>query len=225
MKKTLSILLSLIMVFSVFTVIPVVSAGALDGVGYLDEDGEAQTANGVTALTSGSTSLNAGWYAVTADTEISDRITCTGDVNLILCNDATLTAHKGITVSGEDNSLTIYQQAEAENAEPGELIIDQVTNHNAGIGSGYKGVGENITINGGTVNVTGGHFGSGIGGGYRGSSSNITINGGTVNVTGGDYAAGIGGGDESSGENITINGGTVRATGGIDGAGIGGALS
>ncbi len=222
MKKTISILLSLIMLLSVFTIIPVVSAGALDGVGYLDENGEEQTANGVTAITSGTTTLNAGWYAVTADTEINSRITCTGDVYLILCNDTTLTAHKGITVSGDDNSLTIYQQAEAVNAETGKLIIDQVDRDNAGIGGSNNGSGNNITINGGTVTVTGGYHGAGIGGGYKGSGNNITVNGGTVTVTGSFAGAGIGGGSGSYGNNITINGGTVSATGGQYGAGIGG---
>ena len=56
MKKTVSILLSLIMILSVFMISTAVSAEALDGVGYLDADGEAQTANGVTAITSGPTS-------------------------------------------------------------------------------------------------------------------------------------------------------------------------
>ena len=215
-------LLSLILVCSAFTVSLVVSARALDGVGYIDEEGEAQTANGVTAITSGSTALNAGWYAVTADTEISSRITCTGDVNLILCNDATLTAHKGITVSGEDNSLTIYQQPEEANKQTGKLTIDQVDTYNAGIGGVENGSGSNITINGGIVTATGGSAGAGIGGGFYGSGENITINNGIINATAVNDAAGIGGGYQGFGNNIIINGGTVTATGGSAGAGIGG---
>lgn len=81
-KKPISLLLSLIMVFSAFTIIPVVSAGALNGVGYLDENGDVQTANGVTVITSGSDLLNADWYAVTADTEINNRIVCYNDSKL-----------------------------------------------------------------------------------------------------------------------------------------------
>ena len=50
------------MVLGLFTVVPY-TAGALDGVSYIDENGESQTANGVTAVTSGTTSLGAGWYA------------------------------------------------------------------------------------------------------------------------------------------------------------------
>ena len=93
----------------------------------------------------------------------------------------------------------------------------------AGIGGGFLGSGEAITITDGTVNATGGdNGGAGIGGGDYGSGKNITINGGTVTADGGDDAAGIGGGDYGSGEDITITGGTVTAKGGGGGAGIGG---
>ena len=93
-------------------------------------------------------------------------------------------------------------------------------NNAAGIGGGFQGNGENITITGGTVNATGGFSAAGIGGGREGKGENITITGGTVNATSND-GAGIGGGLLGSGENITITGGTVNATG-TDGAGIGG---
>ena len=99
----------------------------------------------------------------------------------------------------------------------------------AGIGGGFQGNGENITITGGTVNTTGGeNGGAGIGGGNGGDNgnggvgNNITITGGTVTATGGFNAAGIGGGINGKGENITIKGGTVNAAGGERGAGIGG---
>ena len=98
----------------------------------------------------------------------------------------------------------------------------------AGIGGGGNSSGNNITITGGTVNVTGGYGGgAGIGGGAEGGGgNNITIKGGTVTATGGGYrgnsGAGIGGGSSGSGENITINDGKVPATGGSYAAGIGG---
>ena len=91
----------------------------------------------------------------------------------------------------------------------------------AGIGGGREGKGENITITGGTVNATS-NDGAGIGGGLLGSGENITINGGTVTADGGDYSAGIGGGERGNGEDITITDGTVNAAGGVSGAGIGG---
>ena len=42
-------------------------ATTIDGVSYIDENGVAQTANGVTVLEGGgATTLSAGWYVVTA---------------------------------------------------------------------------------------------------------------------------------------------------------------
>ena len=89
MKKVISMLLSLIMMFGVFMIIPVTTTGALDGISYIDANGKLQTADSVTEMTSNSTALTAGWYAVTSDTEISSRITCTGNVHLILSDDYT----------------------------------------------------------------------------------------------------------------------------------------
>ena len=109
----------------------------------------------------------------------------------------------------------------------------------AGIGGHSKtNVELHVTINGGTINTTGGDKGAGIGasggtsGGTINSGSEITINGGTVNATGGKGGAGIGSGYAGNQKGtITINGGTVNATGGKHktgsyegnaGAGIGG---
>ena len=76
----------------------------------------------------------------------------------------------------------------------------------------------------GSLNATGGDFGSGIGGGRMGSGSNITITGSAeVTATSVNDGAGIGGGNTGSGSNITISGSAqVEATGGSCGSGIGG---
>ena len=97
--------------------------------------------------------------------------------------------------------------------------------YGAGIGGGYYGSGENITITGGTVTATGGDCGAGIGGGgggSGGSGENIIITGSTVTATGGNCAAGIGGGCNRNSSHITITDSTVTATGKEGGAGIGG---
>jgi len=66
-------------------------------------------------------------------------------------------------------------------------------------------------------------------GGDAGSGKNITINGGTVNATGGGGAAAsdieFWGSNGGNGEDITITGGTVTAAGAYGGAGIGGGLN
>ena len=175
-------------------------------VSYIDTNGTIKSANAET-LTASTNTLLGGWYAVTEDVVNNNRLTCSGNVNLILCDGATLTAHKGITVSS-GNSLTIWQQ----NNGTGALTIDNCTGQNAGIGGGSGQNAGTITINGGVINVIGGMSASGIGGGFAANASVITINGGTVNTNGG---VGIGayGSEYASGGSITINGGIVRATG------------
>jgi len=84
-------------------------------VGYIerawDDQGVTETPKtaNCTVVDSGTTDWGTGWYAVTGNVTVSDRITVTGDVHLILCDDCTLTAEKGITVA-EGNSMTIYGQ-------------------------------------------------------------------------------------------------------------------
>ena len=82
----------------------------------------------------------------------------------------------------------------------------------AGIGTGFKGKDENITINGGNITATGGSYGAGIGGGYETGAGTITLNGGNITSTGQESGAGIGGGYQGTDGTITISGGNVTAT-------------
>ena len=148
-----------------------------------------------------------------------------GNVEIELDGDNELKS--GTQSAGLEKTSTGTLTLKDDNNEAGSLTATGGFN-SAGIGGGYLGDGKNITITGGTVNVTGGYGGgAGIGGGAEGGGgNNITIKGGTVTATGGGYSgtggAGIGGGSSGSGENITINGGKVTATGGSYAAGIGG---
>lgn len=129
-KKPVSVLLSFIMILSVFAIVPV-SASALDGVSYVDENGETQTANGVTEVTGDTDTFNAGWYAVTSVIDNNYRITCNGDVHLILCDDARLTVTFGVKVNA-GSSLTIYGQSKGN----GKLeLIGSGRDENAALGS------------------------------------------------------------------------------------------
>lgn len=162
------------------------------------------------------------WYVVNEDAEISERVEVSGAVNLVLCDGVTLTAEKGIHVTGE-NSLTIYGQ------EAGDGKINAKSERvQAAIGGNSDEPGGILTINGGTIDVKGGVDAAGIGGGFgsNGTGGYITINNGNVYAKGGSQAAGIGGGAHAGGtenaEKIIINGGMIEATGGGYGAGIGG---
>ena len=140
-----------------------------------------------------------------------------GNVEIELDGDNELKS--GTQSAGLEKTSTGTLTLKDDSKEAGSLTATG-GNNAAGIGGGFRGNGENITITGGTVNATGGFSAAGIGGGREGKGENITITGGTVNATSND-GAGIGGGLLGSGENITITGGTVNATG-TDGAGIGG---
>ena len=190
----------------------------INGVTYLDENGDEQTADNVTVVESSMTAWSDGWYVVNSTVTINNRVTVSGDVHLILADGASLTAKGGINVA-ENNSFSVYAQS-VEGAM-GTLTATGLYCE-AGIGGGNGETAGTVTINGGNVTATGGQEATGIGGGFNSSGGNITISGGTVNATGGEDAAGIGGGFNGGGGTITINGGSVTATGGSKGAGIGG---
>ena len=126
---------------------------AENGVSYLDENGSKQTADNVTVVESGTTAWNGGWYVVNGSVTISERVTVSGDVRLILEDGAVLTINRGIQVQDDDrdpsngsaNKLTIYAQSDKENM--GALTANG-NNGGAGIGGGDSGSGGNITING-----------------------------------------------------------------------------
>lgn len=174
------------------------------------------------AVTSETTTFADGIiYKVTEDVTVSSRITVGGSVKLILGEGTTLTASKGIEVY-TGKQLTIEGT--------GKLVSTgtQTDSNNGTSGIGGYEYGD-ITINGGTVEATGGYRGAGIGGSSNSNfGGTITINGGIVTAQGGTEAAGIGGGSGKYWGGaygkcgaIVINGGQVTATGGSSAPGIG----
>lgn len=181
-----------------------------------------------TAVTSQDSVWRQGWYAVSGSVEITDRVSVSGQVHLILMDGCTLKT-RGIKVSGTD-SISIYAQSEGSMAG---VLQCTGADYAAGIGGAGGTDTENaagkdsgrITIYGGCITAQGGPSAAGIGGGHGGSGQNITIHAGTVTAKGGagndantqterTGGAGIGGGgDGGCGSNIRINGGTVLAEG------------
>ena len=185
---------------------------------------------------------NAGWYVVSGTVTISEPITVTGAVNLILGDGCTLNAEKGIVVT-TGNSLTIYAQSGGTGTLNATGTTDSSNNASAGIGGSTTIFDSgSITIHGGVINATGGasrwYSGAGIGGstpssGNGGNSGTIKIYGGTITAEsrGFSVGAGIGGGGSGgtgnggAGTNISIYGGNITAMSYSDnngGAGIGG---
>ena len=166
--------------------------------------------------------LSGGWYLVDEDVEVSNDLSFSGDVHLILGNGSTLKANKGISVTG---SLDIYAQTTDEETMGG------ISAEHPFYAPGIYASGD-ITIHGGLIEATGHNNSAGIGGGdWDGACGNITINGGVITAHGGAASCGIGTGGnglvngdlEGSGicGDITINGGIVTAYGETRSPGIG----
>ena len=178
------------------------------------------------------------------------RIKVTGDVHLILADNAVLTANPGIEVS-EGSSLTIYAQTAEITSSTGKIIAgvqgntnnagiggndgkacgtikitggdirSEISSKGAAIGGGKGGSGGTITITGGVVTAKNEHRGAAIGGGENGDGGTITIDGGAVTANSHSQGAAIGGGKGGSGGTITINGGAVNVDSDSGAAGIG----
>lgn len=186
------------------------------------------------------TELVDDWYVLTGDIDYGTTgLTVSGDVTLILADDATLTVEGDYDKAGiyvpVGSSLTIY----AQSAGAGAILATG--------GSGAAGIGGNrgpmedeepdegtcgtVVINGGIITATGGGWAAGIGGGSSGNGGTVTINGGVVTATGVSGGAGIGGGAFKDGGSVVVNGGTVVANGSANeyspeyhAAGIGGGI-
>ena len=166
-KRIMGVLLTMV---TVFALLPAAAWAAEEIAGtdepmaiassipYIDADDSSKTQDSTTDVTAGDTEWTTGWYVVSGSVNISNRITASGEVHLILEDGDTLKANKGIEVSGE-NSLTIYRQT----GQTGELSATGDYD-NAGIGGGSGSTGGTIIINGGSVTATG-SSGAGIGGG------------------------------------------------------------
>jgi len=203
------------------------SVSAID---YIGSTGSTVNTSSYAPVYEGMTKMNAtdaAVWVVGSDMTISNRITVTGNISLILTDGATLKATKGFTVQ-DGNSLTIYGQTNGTGvlyAGTTDFSDQTAENEYAAIGGERNNAGGTFTIYGGTVYAVGGYTAAAIGGGYNGAGGTINIHGGTVNAEGGSNAASIGGGINAAGGNITIDGGSVdvnsRARSSY-GAGIGG---
>ncbi|MCQ2124101.1 MAG: hypothetical protein MJZ25_07940 [Fibrobacter sp.] len=183
---------------------------------YLNSTGDLEQLNEVaTKVTSDATIWNAGWYLVSENVTISDRIIVNGEVHLILANGVTLNANRGITVS-TDASFNIYAQTEDE-ANMGALnatVPNYLFEPYAGIGCAYgSGDAGSIMINGGKITARG-NEGAGIGSVQYRSVGTITINGGIVDAADTEGSgAGIGSGKSGKASVINLNGGVIYAKG------------
>ncbi len=145
---------------------------------YIDAGGNTQACATATFVGSTTTTWTDGWYVVNSDVTISDQITVSGEVHLILVDGATLTVNKGIRMAnGNTDELTIYAQSTDSNM--GKLVVTAEGIGGYDIFSHYG----SITINGGDIKATSNK--SALAG------DTIMIHGGKVTTEGG-YAIDVG---------------------------------
>ena len=224
MKKLISLLLSMAMVFSMTSVQALaadeetVTLYLADGNITISETGYSIN-NGVETPFTGKYEIRQG----NTTNDITENNICVKSGNhKITMYDAS------IDTSGETNAsaFSIASGASVELVIAGQVTLKSCTPR-AGLS---VPTGATVVISeksSGSLKAVGGHYrGAGIGGDDETSSGNITILSGTVDAVGGDGAAGIGGGYRGTGTDadgtIRISGGTVTATGKGGGAGIGG---
>ena len=223
MKRILSIILSLLLLLSVIQ--PSMFIAFADdeestGYVYLAADGSTKDIPATaTAIKATNSLLSAGWYTVSGEFTIYNMLGVSGDVHIVLMDDANLTVTDGIVLHDEYSNITIY--AQSTGSSMGKLTVTDVKK-SAGIGPAHLCKGGNITICGGNINVKACSDGAGIGSGRDGGVKDITIYDGIINIAGGERAAGIGSGNGGSFDTITINGGIINANGAESGAGVGG---
>ena len=207
-----------------------------DGTKFVEADADTYTLN------PSSTTWSGGTIVITGTMNYDDRIEVTGDVDLVLCDQATLNAKRGIGVP-VGATLTIYGQEKGTgelNARGYYYNVAQSANSflyygGAAIGGchhGFNGSTAGTSYECGSVIIHGGiitadsstsgtaNDAAGIGGFGSAGPSELTVYGGKVTAKGGKYSAGIGGGGQSKGGGtVSIYGGEVIATGGAgDGA-------
>lgn len=175
-KRFLSIALTLVMCLSLFSATFVTQAAE------------------PTKITSTTTEWS-GSLITTGKIEINSNVVLTNNTNLILADDAELTVNGTINAYGASNTSTLTVSTQGNGT--GILNINGDPNeHAAYIGS--------ITVNSGTVNITGGDgMSSGI---FYGV--NVNVSGGVLNVSGGN---GTGAGVRSCA--ITMTGGEMNIVG------------
>ena len=240
-QKSVSLLLAIVMILSMFTVIPFEfgAARAIMITKHHWDSAAGKVVNDPEVITQyielskrSSNDLTSGYYVVTSDTKVSGRLNVANGqtVGLYLGDGATLTCDQGIRVEKE-GTLDIY----AASKTSGKLSI--YLNHNSGdtykpcaaIGSNDGEDAGEITIHGGTLDLRGDYNSTAaiIGGGHKGAPKRITVWDGNISCMKQVYCngAGIGGGLEGTmswggGEGIRIYGGTIR-TDTTSGAGIG----
>ena len=208
-----------------FTKIPVTTS-------YVDADGTLHENVSAIPLDNTMTTLDAGWYVVNSDINYTDRVTLSGDVNIILCDGKTMNIGSAeehfnkICIYGPNQSLTIYGQSRQTGALKGYSMtgsfVSQLTGYTQHGGnitannnnSSFYLMGD-LTLNRGTITATvTSSFGIAIS--FAGNGHSVNMSGGTLTATSSNSIA-INGDVNFTGGNLTATGGSSQYGYGISG--------
>ena len=112
MKKLVALFLALVMTLSLCSVTSF--ATTPEPVGYLKADGTTATCTDYTVMTEDTTTWAAGWYVVNDNVYINNKVSLTGDVNLIIEAEKKLfvyvQAESNLMIDLNGHTLTVYGQ-------------------------------------------------------------------------------------------------------------------
>ena len=129
------------------------------------------------------------WYVVDESVELENRPVVKGDVHIILKNETTLTANKGITVE-KGNSISFYSQTDEENKMGKLRIATTEENNSAGVTAIGGRNGSNGNSNFDTRYVKSGGAGGNAGDAYFYGGDILLKSSGAVCIGGGNGGKG-----------------------------------
>ena len=189
LKKSVSILLTLAMMFGILTVIPI-EANAASGVQCIERLWDSsdkkvietvKTCTDYTNLANRSSDHLEGWYVVSYNMTINSRlyVNASHPVNIILCDGATLTCPKGFEIARRA-TLSIYGQSGGS----GQIVTKPNKEEDSpGNSHALSEVGGRFNVYGGTLDVECGTRLTSLRGAAIGSAINQTP--GTISIYGG----------------------------------------
>lgn len=171
MRRATAALLALVLCIDA---LPVAALGA-DGLAYIDQNGNTATyAGSYTQVTSNTIQLSDGWYLVQGDVQINQEINVTGNVTLVLGDNATLTA-RWVKVAADGN-FTITSQSLGE--DMGQFNINS-SHYRGCIVSSNSGGPMTVSINGGYLYMST-SYGNNLIYSYDRTDSELNLNGGVI---------------------------------------------
>ena len=164
-------------------------AATQSNVTYLDENGISNVCASATVVDSATTAWNGGWYVVQGTVVISQGVTFSGDVYLILSDDCDLSVENGIAGQG---NLTVYAQSTDGAQGRMSVVGSPVMEGDCSVSRGIR-VNGSFTVNGGTATSTTSVDESQSCGILVGEGGTTEGFGGYIDISGDAYVTAIGG--------------------------------